>query len=516
MKDFKPKLSKKKGEKGLIEDLSQYAFDPLSFVYAAYPWGEGQLKGFSGPEGWQKEVLQEVGIKVRANEFNGVDPVDPLLFKIQSGRGIGKSAMGGGWLPNWIMSTRPHAKGSMTANTVTQIKTKTWSELRKWFGLSFTKHWFDVGAESVSHKKYKEWRLDIQTSNEENFNSFTGQHAINSTGFFILDESSTIPDVIWETMISGLTDGEPMVFAFGNPVINSGFFHNITRGPQRKYWYAKEVDSREVSFTNKKHIERQIEQYGADSDYVRIWILGKAPRADNLQCIPEELVERATKKRYKPENYYHAPIILGCDPAWQGSDPHVLGKRQGMVFWVLGAWRHLPYESSGFVTKIAQAIAEHRTDAEFVDQHGIGGATLDHLRQLGYEPMACNSQSTDAIRKDCANARTSMWLDMRDWLKDGGSIPDDEDLKNDLMAPYLFLAPSGKNAGKYILESKKDMKKRGIASPGRAEVLAYTFYQPVVRRRHTEADIIYDAGKGHGYLREPETQAENYDFKNYR
>lgn len=516
MKTFVPELSGKTGEEGLIEDLTQYALDPLSFVYAAYPWGEGQLRGFDGPDGWAIEVLQEIGLQVRNNAFDGVNPVEPIRIKIVSGHGIGKSAFGPGWICNWIMSTRPHCKGTLTSNSLVQAKTKAWAELRKWFGLSFTSHWFNVKSEIVSHNDYPQWALSLQTSSFENYNSFAGQHAANSTSFYLLDEAANIHQKIWEVLMGGLTDGEPMVFALGNPEINSGYFYNIERGPERKYWYVKRVDSRTVKITNKKEIDKWIDAYGIDSDFVRVRVLGKAPRADDLQCIPEEIVEKAAARSLKPDEYYHAPIILGADPAWQGSDPHVLGKRQGLMFTLLGAWQHLPYETVGFTNVIAKAIREHHSDAEFIDQHGIGGSVFDQLTRLGYEPILCNSQSTETIRKDCANARTSMWLDGRDWLINGGCIPDDEDLKNDLMAPHLFLATSGKHAGKYVLESKKDMKKRGIASPGRAEVLMYTFFQPVVRRRHTIQDIVWDPDKMHGYLRSEREKAAEYNFLDYR
>jgi hypothetical protein len=57
-------LSDKSGEVGLIEDLGQYVYNPLAFVYAAYPWGNGVLEGFKGPDAWQTEMLQEIGLKV--------------------------------------------------------------------------------------------------------------------------------------------------------------------------------------------------------------------------------------------------------------------------------------------------------------------------------------------------------------------------------------------------------------------------------------------------------------------
>jgi hypothetical protein len=503
-----------KAENELIRLMAKLAYDPLGFVIASYPWGQGQLKGFDGPDDWQRKMLEDVGTRVRENRFDGVKPVSPLLFKRQSGHGIGKSAMAA-WLTNWICSTRPHCKGTVSANTEKQVKTKTWGEIRKWFGLSLTSHWFEVKAESVRHKLDSQMEVNIQSSKEENFNSFSGQHAIDSTSFYILDESSTIPEKIWETMMGGLTDGEPMVFAFGNPVLNSGYFHRIDKGIQRKYWNIGEIDSRTCRLTNKEELNRQIEEYGIDSDFVRVRILGKAPKSDNLQFITEEIVEAAASRTLSPDQYYHAPIILAGDPAWQGEDPHVLGKRQGLQFVVLAAPRHLPHETVGFVNLIAQATKEHKSDAEFIDMHGIGGGTYDQLCRLGFSPILCNSVGTDMAEKHCANNRMQMWWNMREWLKSGGCIPNDPLLKADLVAPHCYLMETGAYAGKYMLESKKDMKSRGIDSPGRAEVLAYTFFQPVVRRPHGEADIEFDSKYMHGTLKD-NNYAKDYNPLEYR
>lgn len=514
MIDFTP--STKLGEEGLKEDLAQYAFDPEAFVYAAYPWGEGQLRGHSGPDSWQKEILQEIALKVQENNFDGIHPVDPIKIKIQSGHGIGKSAMSA-WLTNWICSTRPHCKGTVTASTLKQVKSKTWGEIRKWFNLSFTKHWFDVQAESLKHKEFVEWGASLQTSSEENSNSFAGQHAISSTSFYVLDESAAIPRIIWQMMMGGLTDGEPMVFAFGNPEINSGFFYDIDRGPERKYWLCREIDSRTVKITNRKEIDRWIDTYGLDSDFVRVRVLGKAPRSDSLQCISEDMVNKAVACSLSPESYMHASIILGADPAWRGSDPHVLMKRQGLQANTIGSWVHLPDETVGFTNKIAEAIKDHKSDAEFIDMHGIGGGVYDQLVSLNYEPILVNSNLRDNETSHgllCANSRTRMWLDLRWWLAHGGSIPDDEELKRDLVAPHLFLVASGPNAGKYILETKKDMKKRGIASPGKAECLAYTFYQPVIRRSFHYDEMEFDSDMMHGYVKD--IKNEEYDLLEYR
>src|SRR2546422_8893604 len=97
-----------------------------------YPWGEpGPLQDYAGPDAWQRNLLRQIGKEVEANGFDGVKPVSPLRHAIASGHGIGKSTMAA-WLVDWIMSTRPHSQGTVTANTFAQLETKTWAAVKRW------------------------------------------------------------------------------------------------------------------------------------------------------------------------------------------------------------------------------------------------------------------------------------------------------------------------------------------------------------------------------------------------
>jgi hypothetical protein len=75
------------------------------------------------------------------------------------------------------------------------------------------------------------------------------------------------------------------------------------------------------------------------------------------------------------------------------------------------------------------------------------------------------------------NKRAEIWGLMRDWLRTG-SLPSDKYLKSDLISPMM--KPDSKGA--IFLESKKDMKSRGLASPDAADAIALTFSFPVGRR----------------------------------
>jgi hypothetical protein len=160
------------------------------------------------------------------------------------------------------MSTRPRAKGTVTANTFTQLDTKTWAAIQTWARLLINRHWFTITGDSMYFRGQKDtWRVTAQSSKEENSESFAGQHAFDSTSFYIFDEASAVPDKIWEVAEGGLTDGEPFFLACGNPTRNTGRFHRITFGSERERWTRFSVDSRTSKFTNKQQIAEWIADY---------------------------------------------------------------------------------------------------------------------------------------------------------------------------------------------------------------------------------------------------------------
>jgi hypothetical protein len=111
-----------------------------------------------------------------------------------------------------------------------------------------------------------------------------------------------------------------------------------------------------------------------------------------------------------------------------------------------------------------------------VDSIGIGAGVADMLRRdFGDIVVDVNS----SLRMDDGenyNLRARMWRDMREWIKAGASIPNDNDLITDLTAlQYSY------RGGVLLIESKDDAKKRGIKSPDRADSLALTFAYPVKR-----------------------------------
>lgn len=470
----------------IAEDLARFYADPFGYVMWCFPWGEKgtPLEQYSGPRQWQKDFLIDLGNEIKARGFNGINPVTPIQESTGSGHGIGKSALSA-FLIKFILDTRPFSKGCVTANTSDQLKTKTWGELGKWHNMSLTKQFFTYnsgkGSMTLYNNQYPEiWRCDALTCREENSEAFAGLHASNSTPFYLFDEGSAVPEKIYEVAQGGLTDGEPMFFIFGNPTRNTGFFRE-TFGKYKHRWKTRQIDSRDVEGTNKELFQSWINDYGLDSDFVKVRVRGIFPSSSVCQFISSELVEKAMGKHLHESLYSFAPKCLGVDVSYFGDDRSAIFLRQGLRSSLL--WQGYDIDTMRLAGLVGQYEDEYKTDATFVDVTGVGAGVVDRLRQLGRNPMAVQFAASP-IKQKYKNKRAECWGEMKDWLESGGVIPELNDLRDDLISPEYFFD----SANKIQLESKADMKKRGLASPDLADGLALTFAQPVYK---AEGAAIY-------------------------
>ena len=471
--------------KQIADEMAACYADPLRHVLISYPWGTGQLKGRAGPQQWQKDLLIDLAEEVKQRGFDGTSPVAPIQFSTASGHGIGKSAIVA-WLIRWIMDTRPFAKGVVTANTGEQLRTKTWSELAKWHGMGLTQHWYTLnsgaGSLNMYHNEFREtWRVDALTSREENSEAFAGLHAANSTPFYIFDEASAVPDRIYEVREGGLTDGEPMIFDFGNPTRNSGRFYQNMVGRFRNNYIRRFIDSRDVEQTNKELFDQWQKDYGEDSDFFKVRVRGMFPDAGSLQFISVGDVEKCIDLEVfvGPSE----PLVMGVDVARFGDDSSVIYLRQGRDAENQGFHVYQQIDSMTLSAEVSRIANEKRPDAILVDGGGVGGPVVDRLRQLGHDVIEINFGSK-ATQKGYANMRAQMWGNLRDAIKAGIRLPEDEDLKTDLTGVEY-----GYNIRNEIqLERKEDMKKRGLSSPDMADALALTYAIPV----HHSARAGYD------------------------
>lgn len=482
----------------LLQQIDQFYDDPLGYVMFMFPWKDDpsiqQVKlqepwrskyGCEyGPDRWACEFLDQLGEEIRKRGFDGHSPVDPIRFSTASGHGIGKSVMVS-WLILFILDTRPYAMGMVTANTGDQLRTKTWAELAKWHHLCLSSHFWDYsnsrGNMSLSRKgppKIKQkWRCDAMTARPENSESFQGLHSANSTPFYIFDEASGIEDKIWEARLGGATDGEPMSFDFGNPTRKSGYFYENTVGEFKHRFIVRQIDSREVAITNKSYFQEMVDDWGEDSDIVKVKVRGIFPSQGSVQFIPDNLVEEAMRRPIATDK--DAPLIIGVDVARMGDNDTVIYPRIG------NDARSFPYRRfnrlNGYqvAQEVIKVISEFRAmgkdySALMIDGGGLGASPLDFLRQLGYNPIDVNFGSGSHDRRYRLWG-DQMWGNLREALP-RLALPVDMDLKRQLtQREYGIMA----NTGKIHLESKADMSERGVPSPDVADALVLTYAQEV-------------------------------------
>ncbi len=464
-------------EEQLLEDLGTFAYDPLAFVMWAFPWGEpGELEKETGPDEWQTWVLEQL-------RDNVITAQEAILIAVTSGHGIGKSALVA-WIVLWAYSTFPGTRGVVTANTENQLKTKTWVEIAKWARLFIARDMFKLTATALfpnDEAKAKEWRIDIVPWSERNTEAFAGLHNAGKRILIIFDEASAIPDIIWETTEGALTDKdtEIMWIVFGNPTRNVGRFRECFAGGQFAHrWSSREVDSRTVKRTNKQQLENWVNDYGIDSDFVRVRVLGKFPRTDATSFISREVAEAACGRML--ETAPNGPVVLGVDVARFGDDFSVIWPRQGRD----ASSRPVEFYQGLKVTQLAQRVVQaynaHNASVVFIDGGGVGGGVVDICTDLGLNVIEVQfGNRPDGLLDNYKfmNKRAEIWGCMREWLKNG-SLPDrilpNRGLVEELTAPTYEL-----NAhDKIQLESKAVMKRRGADSPDFADALACTFAMP--------------------------------------
>jgi len=456
----------------LVDVMDDYAADPIGFVQDSYPWGEpGPLSKHAGPRQWQMDVLGTIGEHLQNPETR----CTPLRVAVASGHGIGKSALIA-MVVDWAMSTCPETRVVVTANTDTQLRTKTWPEVSKWTSMLVNAEWWKTPATAMYETAHeKSWRADAIPWSENNTEAFAGLHNEGKRIVVIFDEASPIADKVWEVAEGALTDLDTEIIwlAFGNPTRNTGRFRECF-GKYRHLWKTRQIDSRTVEGTNKAYLDEMVATYGEDSDIVKVRVRGQFPSQSVAQFIPTDLVEAAQARR--PEEDYGAPLVLGVDVARFGDDKNVIRGRKGRNGRPFKPIKWQGLDTVKSAEKVADAIQRLNPSQVFVDGGGVGGAVVDILKSWNYKVVEINFGSTAKDEKRYANKRAEMWGDAKDWLKTG-SIDDDSEFRDDLIGPEYMIDKDGRTQ----LESKKDMKARGLASPDDADAFVLTFAQPVQR-----------------------------------
>jgi len=454
----------------LINTIGALDHDPLEFVYYAFNWGVGELSEFDGPDEWQVQTLTEICGQLKAGE---ISTKEAIQIAVASGHGIGKSALVS-WIILWAISTKADTKGVVTANTENQLKTKTWAELAKWYRLCVTRDWFKLTATalfSVDVEHEKTWRIDMVAWSERNTEAFAGLHNKGSRVLLIFDEASAIHDMIWEVSEGALTDSNTEIIwcCFGNPTQNIGRFRECF-GKFKHRWATRQIDSRSVKMTNKTQLQKWVDDYGEDSDFVRVRVRGVFPSASSNALFGSDEIDAAMSRHLPLNSQDHAATILGVDVARQGTDSSAIARRKGMSAYPIRMMK-IP-DTMLVAAQVSQEMDTHEADACFVDETGgYGAGVIDALRQIGKDPIGVQFGGK-AIDARYFNKRSEMAFLFSIWIKEGGSLPYDAELREEMCAmTYTFIKD------KFRLCEKADIKEVIGRSPDKfdAQILTHAF-----------------------------------------
>jgi hypothetical protein len=289
----------------------------------------------------------------------------------------------------------------------------------------------------------------------------------------VLDEVAQIKPEVWQDILQpALSDRMGWAIFIGTPSGINLFSELFFKAGKLDGWHSARYTVYDTDALDPGEVER-LRRDMAEASFSREYLCDFSAAGDD-QLISLSDVQIAVGRSYQPRDVAFAPKLIGVDPARFGDDSSVIIRRQGLQCFPAKAFRGM--DNMTLAGKVAQEIDEWQPDAVFIDA-GNGSGVIDRLRQLGYQVIEVHFGGKSSV-PEYLNKRAEMWFAMRDWLQNGGAIPDDIDLKQDLAGPTYWYDASGRKQ----LEPKDDIKKRGLPSPDKADALACTFAFPVAPR----------------------------------
>lgn len=435
------------------------------------------------PDEWQRAALMDLSENPKV--------------AIKSGQGVGKTGLEAVALL-WFLCCYPYPRIVATAPTKQQLHDVLWSEINKWMSksplllkiLKWTKTYiYMIGNE-------KRWFAVARTATKpENMQGFHEDNML-----FIVDEASGVADPIMEAVLGTLSGENNKLLMCGNPTRTSGTFFDAFNA-DRALYKCHTVSSTDSPRTNKQNIESLIRKYGKESNVVLVRVYGEFPNQEDDVFIVLSIIEQCGSKIYElPEGKGTPYIMFGVDVARYGDDETAIYRNaKGKLKLVVHRrGQDLMATVGDIVAQYKKAIKEYPAYKGRVyvniDDTGLGGGVTDRLKEVKREQKlfrlfvvpinAAEKIETDTKEgKDAAehynNLTTHMWAVLRELLENKEvEIEDDAETFAQLSVRKYFMASNGK----LELESKKEMKKRGVGSPDRADALALSTYLGKVKK----------------------------------
>ena len=441
-----------------LEFLERYDGRPVEFAEDTF--------GITLDE-WEREVMLDVAVR-------GVRRIS-----IRSGHGVGKTGVLG-LLACYGMVFHERINVVATAPSGPQLFDGLFAQIKIWvarlpFALSGL---FDAKADRIQRiSSPEECYFACRTSRAETPDALQGIHLEGGVVWLLGDEAAGIPEKVFEAASGSMSQRNACTILTGNPTRGSGFFFD-THHKLREMWKCYRVSCLDSARVDPDFIADMKARYGEDSNAYRARVLGEFPRSDDDTLISLDLVEAAMVREIDLDP--KARIVWGVDPARFGDDSATLCKRWGKVVpEKVRSWKKLDLmQLTGAIHHEWNTTPiEHRPVVILIDVIGLGAGVVDRLRELGLPVRGVNVGEQPSFGGMFVNLRAELWSKAKEWLQARDCrLPNDERLTGELTLPrYDF-----HSNGKMRLESKEDMKKRGISSPDFADSFVLTFADDAV------------------------------------
>lgn len=398
----------------------------------------------------------------------------------------------------------PHSKTVTTAPTYKQVTDILWSEIRTGYARSRVP--LGGAVLDAELKLADDWfATGISTNQPTNFQGYHAPYVL-----VVGDEAAGIDEPIFEAADSLLSTGFGRLLLIGNPTSLEGTFYKAFRDPTyHKIWIscfhtpnfipfrvdredgsgepditaslakllASTKEERKAAVTHPYLITPQwafekAEQWGTDSPMFQARVLGEFPTQSEDTLIPLQLIEAAARRTdvMAPSD---GREVVGVDVARFGSDKTVFASRSG---WKVGPLQRFSRQDTMQTTgQIASLLRANPNLTANIDDVGVGGGVVDRLKEQGEFESRVQAVNVGRPASDptlYVNLRAEAYSSLKElFVKGTIAIPDDEELKaqlSNLKAKYT-------SRGQLQIESKEDMKKRGLPSPDCADALMLSF-----------------------------------------
>ena len=292
----------------------------------------------------------------------------------------------------------------------------------------------------------------------------------------VMDEVAQLKNELWTDIVQpALSDRLGWSIFIGTPSGINLFSELYYKAIDESDWTAARYTVYDTDSLHPNEVTR-LKRDMSETSFAREYLCDFSAQGDD-QLIALADTEDAAKRVYQSDHVKLFPVILGIDPARFGDDRSVVFRRQGKQAFKPVVYRGI--DNMELAARVANLIEQHNPDAVFCDA-GAGSGVIDRLRQLSYDVIEVPFGGKALKQQQYINRRSEMWWLMKEWIEEGGAIPNDIALKQELATPIYWYD----NVGRRVLESKDQIKKRlqGAGSPDLADALALTFALPVAKK----------------------------------